>query len=67
MAAKATRTIRVEQQLEPWECRLLASHERVRKNDAVTLTCVLSHPLIGDVDPADSEFYDCFTQKYRRP
>jgi hypothetical protein len=64
MATKATRTIRMEQQLEPWECRLLASHERVRKNDAVTLTCILSHPLIGDVDPADSEFYDCFVQKY---
>lgn len=60
----ATRTIRMEQQSESWECTLLASHQRVRKNDTVTLTCVLSHPLIGDIDTADSEFYGCFKYKY---
>jgi hypothetical protein len=59
-----TKPKRIDQQLENWECKLLASHERVRKNDTVTLTCVLSHPLIGDIDPADSEFYDCFAHKY---
>jgi hypothetical protein len=59
-----TKPKRIDQQFETWECKLLASHERVRKNDTVTLTCVLSHPLIGDIDPADSEFYDCFANKY---
>ena len=64
MAAKATRTIRMEQQYEPWECAVLASHERVRKNDTVTLTCVIRHPLLGDIDPANTQFYDCFAYKY---
>ena len=54
----------MDQQLEPWECELLASHERVRKNDTVILTVVLSHPLIGAIDPADVEFYRDFDYKY---
>ena len=62
--AQAARTIRMEQQLEPWECRLLASHERVRKNDTVKLTVVLSHPLIGDIDQTERELYRNFDYKY---
>ena len=54
----------MEQQLEPWGCRLCASHERVRKNDMVTLTVVLYHPCIGDIDQADGEFYCNFDYKY---
>jgi len=65
MAAKATRTIRMEEQLEPWECRLLASHERVRKKRYCHAYGPFSrNPLIGDIDPADREFYDCFVYKY---
>ena len=64
MVMETMRTERMEQQLEPWECRLLNSHERVRKNDTATLTVVLSHPCIGDIDPGDTEFYSNFKYKY---
>jgi hypothetical protein len=62
--AQAARTIRMDQHLESWACRLLASHERARKNDVVTLTVVLSHPCVGDIDPADVEFYGNFNYVY---
>jgi len=64
MVMEAAGTIRMEQQLQPWECKLLVSHERVRKNDTATLIVVLCHPCIGDIDQSDDEFYSNFKCKY---